>query len=64
MNFTHLIDLAIMKRCLMGWKEGKFGHYSTKWRNSTVILSASTNKIPKKLLILSFVILAGLCCAS
>lgn len=27
----HLIDLGVMKRFLVGWKEGNFGNYSTKW---------------------------------
>lgn len=28
----HLIDLGVMKRLLVGWKDGKFGKYITKWR--------------------------------
>lgn len=27
----HLIDLGIMKKCLIGWRDGKFGNYRTKW---------------------------------
>lgn len=27
----HLIDLGIMKRCLLGWRDGSFGNYKTKW---------------------------------
>lgn len=27
----HLIDLGIMKRLLIGWRDGKFGKYLTKW---------------------------------
>lgn len=27
----HLIDLGIMKKCLIGWRDGKFGNYKTKW---------------------------------
>lgn len=27
----HLIDLGVMKRCLLGWKDGNIGSYSTKW---------------------------------
>lgn len=27
----HLIDLGIMKRCLLGWRDGSFGSYRTKW---------------------------------
>lgn len=27
----HLIDLGLMKRCLMGWRDGSFGNYRTKW---------------------------------
>lgn len=26
----HLIDLGIMKRCLIGWRDGSFGNYRTK----------------------------------
>lgn len=27
----HLIDLGIMKRSLLGWRDGSFGTYKTKW---------------------------------
>lgn len=27
----HLLDLGIMKKCLVGWRDGKFGNYKTKW---------------------------------
>lgn len=27
----HLIDLGIMKRCLLGWRDGSFGTYISKW---------------------------------
>lgn len=27
----HLIDLGIMKKCLVGWRDGSFGTYKTKW---------------------------------
>ncbi|XP_045461545.1 uncharacterized protein LOC123671624 [Harmonia axyridis] len=27
----HLIDLGVMKRCLLGWRDGSFGTYKTKW---------------------------------
>lgn len=27
----HLVDLGIMKRCLLGWRDGSFGSYKTKW---------------------------------
>ena len=27
----HLIDLGIMKRCLLGWRDGSFGTFKTKW---------------------------------
>lgn len=27
----HLIDLGIMKKCLIGWRDGKFGNYRIKW---------------------------------
>lgn len=30
----HLIDLGIMKRLLIGWRDGNFGKYITKWRAS------------------------------
>lgn len=26
----HLIDLGIMKKCLIGWRDGKIGSYRTK----------------------------------
>uniref|UniRef100_A0A182VVM0 Transposase domain-containing protein n=1 Tax=Anopheles minimus TaxID=112268 RepID=A0A182VVM0_9DIPT len=32
----HLIDLGIMKKCLSGWRDGKFGNYRTKWSASEV----------------------------
>ncbi|XP_055522641.1 uncharacterized protein LOC129716829 [Wyeomyia smithii] len=36
----HLIDLGIMKKLLLGWRDGKFGSYNTKWpANVTVNLS-------------------------
>ncbi|KAL4714548.1 hypothetical protein ACJJTC_006594 [Scirpophaga incertulas] len=28
----HLIDLGIMKRLLVGWRDGNFGKFVTKWR--------------------------------
>lgn len=27
----HLIDLGLMKKCLIGWRDGNFGNYRTKW---------------------------------
>lgn len=27
----HLIDLGIMKKCLLGWRDGKLGNYRCKW---------------------------------
>lgn len=33
----HLIDLGIMKRLLVGWRNGNFGMYTTKWCASDVI---------------------------
>lgn len=27
----HLVDLGVMKRLLVGWRDGKFGKYITKW---------------------------------
>lgn len=27
----HLIDLGVMKKCLLGWRDGCFGSYKTKW---------------------------------
>lgn len=27
----HLIDLGIIKRCLIGWRDGSFGKYKSKW---------------------------------
>lgn len=27
----HLIDLGIVKKCLLGWRDGSFGNYKTKW---------------------------------
>lgn len=28
----HLLDLGIMKRLMIGWRDGNFGNYKTKWR--------------------------------
>lgn len=28
----HLLDLGIMKRLLIGWRDGNFANYKTKWR--------------------------------
>lgn len=28
----HLVDLGIMKRLLLGWRDGNFGKFMTKWR--------------------------------
>lgn len=28
----HLIDLGVMKRLLIGWRDGNFGKLLTKWR--------------------------------
>lgn len=35
----HLIDLGIMKRCLIGWRDGNFGSYTTKlcYRDITLV---------------------------
>ncbi|CAG9793058.1 unnamed protein product [Diatraea saccharalis] len=35
----HLVDLGIMKRLLVGWRNGNFGKYITKWsaRNSETV---------------------------
>lgn len=30
----HLIDLGVMKRLLVGWRDGHFGKKDTKWRAS------------------------------
>lgn len=27
----HLLDLGVMKKCLLGWRDGSFGSYKTKW---------------------------------
>lgn len=32
----HLIDLGIMKRLLIGWRDGNFGKKNTKWRASDI----------------------------
>lgn len=32
----HLIDLGIMKKLLLGWRDGKFGSMNTKWPASVV----------------------------
>ncbi|XP_044744741.1 uncharacterized protein LOC123306687 [Coccinella septempunctata] len=32
----HLIDLGVMKCCLMGWKDGNMGTYRTKWSYSNI----------------------------
>lgn len=32
----HLVDLGIMKRLLVGWRDGNFGKYLTKWRGTDI----------------------------
>lgn len=32
----HLIDLGVMKRLLIGWRDGKLGKYTTKWGAQTI----------------------------
>lgn len=32
----HLIDLGLMKRLLIGWRDGNFGIYLTKWNASDI----------------------------
>lgn len=32
----HLIDLGVMKRLLIGWRDGNFGRYTTKWRAAQI----------------------------
>lgn len=34
----HLIDLGVMKRLLIGWRDGNFGKYITKMRASDIVL--------------------------
>ncbi|KAH9630328.1 hypothetical protein HF086_004461 [Spodoptera exigua] len=34
----HLIDLGVMKRLLIGWRDGNFGKYITKMRSSDIAL--------------------------
>lgn len=33
----HLIDLGIMKRCVLGWRDGSFNGYKTKWRAADIM---------------------------
>lgn len=33
---VHLIDLGIMKRLLIGWRDGNFSKKDTKWRASDI----------------------------
>lgn len=32
----HLIDLGVMKRLIVGWRDGKFEKYITKWRANDI----------------------------
>lgn len=32
----HLIELGIMKKCLLGWRDGKFAFYRTKWSSKDI----------------------------
>ncbi|XP_058448704.1 uncharacterized protein LOC131428677 [Malaya genurostris] len=32
----HLIDLGIMKKLLLGWRDGKFGSLNTQWSANVV----------------------------
>lgn len=32
----HLIDLGVMKRLMVGWRDGNFGKYETKWCSSDI----------------------------
>lgn len=48
----HLIDLGLMKRLLMGWRDGNFGTYITKWnaRNIEKVNSFLKDcKMPKEI---------------
>ncbi|CAH0760242.1 unnamed protein product [Diatraea saccharalis] len=48
----HLIDLKIMKRLLIGWRDGNFGKYITKWRASdteAVTLFLNQCKLPSEI---------------
>lgn len=49
----HLFDLGIMKRCLLGWIEGKYS-YSAKWsaqdiRDISKLLLQSNKSIPNEI---------------
>lgn len=33
----HLIDLGIMKRCLLGWRDGSFRNFRMKWCITEII---------------------------
>lgn len=50
----HLVDLGIMKRLLVGWRDGNFGKYLTKWRATDIekvsfFLSKCTLMLPSEL---------------
>lgn len=48
----HLLDLGIMKRLLVGWRDGNFGKYVTKWRAEdiqTVSRFLVSCKMPKEI---------------
>lgn len=48
----HLIDLGIMKKCLIGWRDGKFGNYRIKWsaQNTADITKYLTNlRLPSEI---------------
>lgn len=48
----HLIDLGIMKRLLIGWRDGNFGKYITKWRAShteAVTIFLNQCKLPSEI---------------
>lgn len=48
----HLIDLGLMKRLLIGWRDGNFGTYLTKWNAQTIAKVNSfliDRKMPKEI---------------
>lgn len=48
----HLVDLGIMKRLLVGWRNGNFGKYITKWRatdTETVSCFLIRSKLPSEI---------------
>lgn len=48
----HLVDLGLMKKCLLGWRDGHFGNYKSKLRASEILKISDwlkNRKMPREL---------------